>query len=62
MSVSYNLHFVLVLTFKEHERQAYKISSEETKTNNNKYIEDLQKENKELKKFNEDIVANRKAA
>lgn len=41
---------------------AYKISSEETKDNNKKYIEELHKENKELKKFKEDIVANRKAA
>lgn len=38
------------------------MSSEETKGNNKKYIEELQKENRELKKFKEDIVANRKAA
>lgn len=46
----------------EHERQNYKGSAEETKENNRKYIEELAKENKELKKFREDIVANKKAA
>ena len=38
------------------------MSAEDTKDNNRKYIDELAKENKELKKFKEDIVANRKSA
>lgn len=38
------------------------MSSEATKENNKKYIDELARENKELKKFKEDIIANRKAA
>jgi hypothetical protein len=41
---------------------AYKVSSEETKNNNKKYIEELKAENHDLRKFKEDIVSNRKAA
>lgn len=58
-SVSFKIHTFIK---KEHERQAYKVSAEDTKDNNRKYIDELAKENKELKKFKEDIVANRKAA
>ena len=44
------------------ERTSFMLNAEETKKKNNELIEQLKRENRELKKIRDEIVANRKAA
>ena len=44
------------------ERTSFMMNAEETKKKNSELIEQLKKENRELKKIRDEIVANRKAA
>lgn len=42
------------------DRKAFYINAEETKKKNNEMIEQLKKENKELKKLRDDLIANKR--
>jgi hypothetical protein len=44
------------------ERTSFMLNAEETKKKNNELIDQLKRENRELKKIRDEIVANRKAA
>ena len=55
-------HYSRQLNLLMNERTAFMLNAEETKKKNNELIEQLKRENRELKKIRDEIVANRKAA
>lgn len=46
--------------FKDDDRKNFYVNAEETKSKNNEIIDELKKENKELKKLRDELLANKR--